>query len=147
MLLMMNTAMANYCTVVIRDQYGYDYDQFTSSSYSTDAACDDATWNCRQKLSEYQGYGRHYDAVCTVKTFTPNYPMPPIPPSYPPSYPPRRPDYPREPGRDPHFPRLPDHGPNRGPGREPPRHEPGSQPRYPGPRPHFHNEVELESDN
>ena len=107
---------AETCTVVIRDQYGYDYDSFISTSYSTNAACDDASWNCRQRLSDYQSYGRYYNAFCTIRDVTSSYPpsyppnYPSYPPSYPnyPSYPPSYPNYPREP-REPRDPREPNY--------------------------------------
>lgn len=158
--LLSTVVSAEICSVVIRDQYGYDYDSFTRSSYSINAACDDATWDCRQKLSEYQSYGRYYNATCVVREVSPSYPpsYPPTYPPYPPRYPdPREPSYPRyprypdprEPGypryprdpREPSYPRYP-RDPReptyprepRDP-REPPRHEPGSEPRRPGPGP------------
>lgn len=132
-------ASAEICTVVIRDRVGLEYDSFTRISYSQSAACDDATWDCRQRLSDYQANGRFYDALCLVKIAAPNYPVPPVPPAYPPNYPapyppqyprdPREPNFPRDPrgpGREPQYPRDPGH-------REPPRNEPGSGPRRPGP--------------
>lgn len=142
-------AAADICTVVIRDQYGYEYDSFSRSSYSSTAACDDANWDCRQKLSMYQSVGQHYNSMCSVVDIISSYPTP-LPPSYPrypdyprePSYPrypdyPRQPSYPREPSypRQPSYPREPHYPRPRDP-REPPRHEPGSEPRRPGPGPH-----------
>lgn len=138
LLLGATSAFADYCTVVIRDQYGYEFDTFTRSSYSIDAACSDARFDCRTKLSDYQSWGRYYDAQCVIKNTSISYPIPPIPPAYPyPDYPrypdyPTYPDYPREPRypRDPYPPRYPrDPYPAPRDPREPPRHYPGSEPR------------------
>lgn len=154
-LLFSTIASADICTVVIRDQYGYEYDSFTRSSYSMTAACDDANWDCQQKLSDYQSYGQHYNSVCLVTDVTPSYPPPSYPryPDYPrePQYPryPREPQYPRDP-REPRYPRDPGYPRPRDP-REPPRHEPGSEPRRPGPgprpapRPRIVNNLEIEN--
>lgn len=143
-LLFSTIVSAEICTVVIRDQYGYDYDSFTRSSYSMSAACDDASWDCRQRLSEYQSYGQHYNSICAEvrPSYPPSYP-PTYPPSYPPTYPPRYPPTypprypptyprPRDPREPPRYP-PPSYPRPRDP-REPPRHEPGSGPRRPGPR-------------
>ncbi len=139
------SAFADYCTVVIRDPYGREYDTFTRSSYAIEAACSDARYECQQRLSEHQSYGRYYEAQCVIKnTRITNRPIPPIPPAYPyPEYPnyPRYPDYPHYP-RYPDYPRYPEYprypAPPRYPRdpypvprdpREPPRHYPGSEPR------------------
>lgn len=131
-LLIANIASADICRVAIVDQYGYEYDNFIRSSYSTNAACDDATWDCRQKLSEYQSYGRLYNAICRIKEITPTYPSPsPYPNPYPYPYPAPTPyPYPT-----PNPPRYPSPAPYPRDPREPPRHDPGSEPRYPSPRP------------
>ncbi len=127
--LVSSVALADTCIVVIRDQYnGYEYDQFIRTSYSSDAACTDAIWDCRNRLSDYQIRGQLNNAQCVVKTIYNDYPdypryPDPIPPRYPRDpYPPRYPDpipprYPRDPyppryPRDPMPPRDP-HGPRR----------------------------------
>lgn len=130
-----SSVMADTCIVVIRDQYnGYEYDQFTRTSYSSDAACTDAIWDCRNRLSEYQVRGQLPYAQCAVKTIFHDYPdypryPDPIPPRYPRDpYPPRYPDPipPRYP-RDPYPPRYPDPVPPRYP-RDP---YPPRDPRWP----------------
>lgn len=152
------TASAEYCTTVIREykgpNYTYEYDNFTRTSYSTDAACSDAMYDCQRRLSDYQSRGLYYNAQCAVKSNS--YPSDPRPPSYPtypsypsyPSYPPSYPSYPPRdpypsypprdpypsypPGRDPHYPGRDPHYPGRDPGRDPGRFPPGREPSYPG---------------
>ena len=118
-------AIADTCNVVIRDQYGQEFDDFITTSYSVNAACDDASWNCQQRLSDHQSNGQYYNARCVIKEINSAYYPPSYPPNYPPSYPPNYPHDPREP-REPREPRDP---------REPPRNAPGSGPRYPVPGP------------
>lgn len=67
-------ASAEVCTSVIRDQRnGYEYDSFTRSSYSRQAACDQAFYDCRDALSYAQSNGRYYGAQCEIKDI----PLPP----------------------------------------------------------------------
>lgn len=59
---------AEVCTSVIKDQRtGYEYEEFTRSSYSRQAACDQAIYDCRGALAYAQSYGRYYDAICEIK--------------------------------------------------------------------------------
>lgn len=141
------------CTVFMSDRYGNVLQKFTRYSYSYEAACSEAFYDCNQDRSEREVRG-NYGLSCFEQTSypapTPNYPTPypptypapyptPYPPSYPapypPSYPPRYPaplpprypaPYPQPlPPREPHW---PDHGPDRPlPPREP--HWPDHGPR------------------
>jgi hypothetical protein len=128
-LLFSTTVHADVCSVAIRDRNGFDALIFTRSSYSINAACDNAHWDCLQKLSDLQSRGFHYNSFCTI-TLVPL----PIPPVYPPPYPipypspypypnypnfPHYPNYPRPPHgpgwphfpNHPHWPRWPGRGP------------------------------------
>lgn len=70
------------CTYVIKDRYGYEYENHTRySSYSRDAACSDASWACSTALSNARAQGRYYDANCEMKYDGPNNPRPPYPPT------------------------------------------------------------------
>ncbi|MDD4974017.1 MAG: hypothetical protein PHY93_06680 [Bacteriovorax sp.] len=70
-------SMAEVCTSVIKDRSGYEWETFTRSSYSQQAACDQATYDCRGALSYGQSIGRYYDAACEIKFDRPNpYPNP-----------------------------------------------------------------------
>lgn len=70
-------AMAETCTSVIKDRSGYEWESFTRSSYSQQAACDQASYDCRGALSYGQSVGRYYDAFCEIKYDRPNpYPDP-----------------------------------------------------------------------
>lgn len=61
-------ASAEVCTSVIRDQRnGYEYETFTRSSYSQQAACDQALFDCRDTLSYANSQGRYYGAQCELK--------------------------------------------------------------------------------
>ena len=75
-------ASAEVCTSVIQDRFGYEYENFTRSSYSQQAACDQAVYDCRRALSDAQASGRYYDATCEIKYNNPT------PPPYPNPYPP-----------------------------------------------------------
>lgn len=104
-------SFAEMCTYVIRDNYGYEYQNFTRDSYTHSAACSFAEYDCKRALSEGQSVGRYYNAICMEKYWGPTYPQP-YPPSYPQPYPqpyPREPQYPREPHypREPQYPREP----------------------------------------
>lgn len=128
-ILLFGTALrAEICTVVIRNQYGDELDTFTRVSYSLDAACDDARWDCNRELSEEQSEGRYYDAYCSIKDITPSYPPRYPAPSYPPTYPPRypSPSYP---------PSYPSPYPSPYPPSYPPRYPDPYPPRYPAPTP------------
>lgn len=70
-------SFAEICTSVIRDNYGYEFETFTRSSYSEQAACDLATYDCREALSYGQSVGRYYNAFCAIKDDRRN----PYPPS------------------------------------------------------------------
>ena len=70
-------ASAEVCTSVIKDRSGYEWETFTRSSYSQQAACDQSDFDCRGALSYGQSVGRYYDAYCEIKYETPNpYPNP-----------------------------------------------------------------------
>lgn len=70
-------ASAEICTSVIRDRNGYEWETFTRSSYSQQAACDMAIYDCRGALSYGQSMGRYYDAFCEIKYDRPDpYPDP-----------------------------------------------------------------------
>ncbi|MFA6238537.1 MAG: hypothetical protein WC635_14480 [Bacteriovorax sp.] len=60
-------ASAEVCTSVIKDRSGYEWESFTRSSYSQQAACDQAIYDCRGALSYGQSMGRYYDAFCEIK--------------------------------------------------------------------------------
>jgi hypothetical protein len=75
-------ASAEICTSVIKDRYGYEYESYTRSSYSQQAACDQASYDCQQALSYAQSTGRYYDAQCVLKFDNP------VPNPYPNPYPP-----------------------------------------------------------
>lgn len=80
-------ASAEVCTSIIRDQRnGYEYESFTRSSYSQQAACDQALYDCRYALSYAQSTGRYYDAQCELKYIPAPYPNP-NPNPYPNPYP------------------------------------------------------------
>lgn len=68
------------CTYVIKDRYGYEYENHTRYSYSKDAACSDASWSCNTALSNARAQGRYYDANCEMKYDGPVNPRPPFPP-------------------------------------------------------------------
>lgn len=68
---------AEICTTVIKDNSGYEWETFTRSSYSRQAACDQAIYDCNGALSYGQSIGRYYDAYCEIKYDRPNpYPNP-----------------------------------------------------------------------
>lgn len=71
------------CTYVIKDRYGYEFENHTRySSYSRDAACSDASWACNTALSNARAQGRYYDANCEMKYESgPVNPRPPFPPT------------------------------------------------------------------
>jgi hypothetical protein len=60
-------SMADVCTSVIKDRSGYEWESFTRTSYSQEAACNQAIYDCRGALSYGQSVGRYYDAFCEVK--------------------------------------------------------------------------------
>lgn len=60
-------ASAEMCTAVIRDPSGYVFETFTRSSYSQQAACDTATFDCRNALMYGQSMGRYLNATCTLQ--------------------------------------------------------------------------------
>lgn len=117
---------AEICTVGIRDQNGNIYNTFIRTSYSMNAACDNALWDCQQMLSEYRSLGNHYNSYCEVLATTPT--IPPFPPVYPiPPFPPMVPNFPNYPNYPnypaPHWPFFPHHPPHWPiPGRWPHRH-------------------------
>jgi len=82
-------AQAEVCTSVIRDSRGYEWETFTRSSYSTQAACDQAQYDCNSALSYARSQGRYYDAQCVLQ-----YPNDPYPNPYPNPYPPYPNPYP-----------------------------------------------------
>ena len=65
-------ASAEMCTSVIRDRSGYEWESFTRTSYSKQAACDQASYDCRGALNYGQSIGRYYDAICDLKDERPN---------------------------------------------------------------------------
>ena len=69
------------CTFVIKDNYGYEYEQITRLGYSQSDACSNASYDCSLTISRAQQAGRYYDAYCAQKygPVTPN--RPPIPPT------------------------------------------------------------------
>lgn len=70
-------ASAETCTSVIKDQEGREWDSFSRSSYSQQAACDQASYDCGSALSYGQSIGRYYGAHCEIKYDRPNpYPNP-----------------------------------------------------------------------
>jgi hypothetical protein len=77
-------ASAEVCTSVIKDRSGYVWESFTRSSYSQQAACDQANYDCRGALSYAQSIGRYYDAFCEIQY---NIPPTPYPNPYPTPYP------------------------------------------------------------
>lgn len=112
-LLFSSIVSAEICTVGMRGPNGNIYNTFVRSSYSMNAACDSALWDCQQMLSEYRSLGNHYNSYCEViltlpiPPFPPIYPpVPPFPPFYPghPNYPtyPNWPAFPYNPPRWPH---------------------------------------------
>ncbi|MDO9181068.1 MAG: hypothetical protein Q7U04_01605 [Bacteriovorax sp.] len=58
---------ASECTSVIKDRSGYQFESFTRSSYSQQAACDQAIYDCNGALSYGQSVGRYYDAHCEIQ--------------------------------------------------------------------------------
>jgi hypothetical protein len=104
---------AEVCTVGIRDLNGNVYNTFVRSSYSMNAACDSAFWDCQQMLSDYQSLGNHYNSHCEILSTTPT---PLFPPAYPiPSYPPMYPNYPIHPSfPNPNWPTVPYYPPHWG---------------------------------
>ena len=69
-------ASAEFCTSVIKNRSGYEYEIFTRSSYSQQAACDQANYDCTRALNDAQASGQYYDAFCEIKYNQP-IPMPP----------------------------------------------------------------------
>lgn len=67
-------ASAEICTSVIKDRIGNEWETFTRSAYSQEAACDQAMYDCQTNLSYGQSRGRYYDAYCDLKWG--NYPTP-----------------------------------------------------------------------
>ena len=120
LLLISATSFAETCTVVMRDYYGTQVNTFTRYSYSYDAACNEAQYDCKQDMAERQVNGGWYGLTC-LEISSPNYPTPyppsypnPYPPSYPTPYPPSYPNpypgpsYPPPlPPREPHWPSEP----------------------------------------
>jgi hypothetical protein len=82
-LVLSNIVAAEVCTTVIKDQRSnYEFETFTRTSYSKQAACDMAIYDCQTALSTAQSYGRYYGAICEIK-YTPS----PSPSPYPNPYP------------------------------------------------------------
>lgn len=59
---------AETCTSVIRDRSGYEWETFTRTSYSQQAACDQAIYDCHGALSFGQSVGRYYNAFCEISS-------------------------------------------------------------------------------
>lgn len=73
-------AQAESCDAIIRDRSGYELERYSATSYSRDAACSEAMYQCNRSLSDARSNGRYYDANCEVAPiFYPNpnpYPNP-----------------------------------------------------------------------
>lgn len=84
MLLAISTkiAMAETCSAVIKDRYNSTIDRYTESSYSKEAACDQAMYQCNRALSDARSQGRMYDANCEIESI-----FNPAPNPYPNPYP------------------------------------------------------------
>lgn len=75
------TMASESCTFVIKDNYGYEYEQITRLGYSGSDACSNASYDCSVELSRAQQSGRYYDAFCAQK-YGPTTPSrPPLPPT------------------------------------------------------------------
>ncbi len=86
-LVLSNIVAAEVCTTVIKDQRSnYEFETFTRTSYSKQAACDMAIYDCQTALSTAQSYGRYYGAICEIK-YTPSPSPSPSPSPYPNPYP------------------------------------------------------------
>ena len=59
---------AETCTSVIRDRSGYEWESFTRTSYSQQAACDQAIYDCHGALSFGQSVGRYFNAFCEISS-------------------------------------------------------------------------------
>jgi hypothetical protein len=68
------------CSVAIKDRFGVEYEVLTRTSYSRDAACNEAIFACQDAIRYGQTYGRYYDAFCEIKMSSPVPPHPPRPP-------------------------------------------------------------------
>jgi hypothetical protein len=77
---------AETCTYIMKDYYGSEVQRFTRFSYSYNAACDEAQYDCKQDLAERQVRGGAYGLVCQ-ELYSPSYPTPNPGPSYPTPYP------------------------------------------------------------
>jgi hypothetical protein len=69
-------AKAETCNAVIKDRFGSVLERFTESSYSRDAACGEAMFQCNRSLSDARSSGRYYDANCEVEAIYNPYPGP-----------------------------------------------------------------------
>ena len=67
LLVISSLASAEVCTSVIKDREGSEWETFTSSSYSQQAACDQASYNCNNALTYGQSIGRYHNAYCELK--------------------------------------------------------------------------------
>ena len=82
------SAMADYsCTATIKDN-GLDRESFTRYSYTQNAACDTARFDCNNYLSDMQSRGYYRSAFCALDRN--EYPTDPYPNPYPNPYPPAR---------------------------------------------------------
>ena len=68
---------AEECSAIIKDRFGSTLERFTEFSYSREAACSEAMYQCNRSLSDARSNGRYYDANCEVDGYNPNpYPYP-----------------------------------------------------------------------
>lgn len=61
-------ASAETCTALIKDRQGQVWEAFTRSSYSRQAACDVAKYDCNGALAYGQSVGRYYGAFCEIQS-------------------------------------------------------------------------------
>lgn len=66
-LIFSNLVSAELCTAVLKDRRNLELEVFNGSSYSREAACNEALYNCHRSLSDAQSNGRYYDAFCEIK--------------------------------------------------------------------------------
>jgi hypothetical protein len=66
------------CTYLIKNNRGMEVQSITRSSYSKEAACGQANYDCSSKISEINSQGRSRDLICVLDS---EINVPPIPPS------------------------------------------------------------------
>ena len=68
-ILFSSVARAENCTSVIKDTKTHqEYEIFTRTSYSTQAACDTARFDCNTILFQSKAQGKYQNAECIVKS-------------------------------------------------------------------------------